>query len=422
MADYGLVPRALRGLSETVYRGMAGIGESRLKRADIGLEEARTGFEIKKAEEERAHREKVFGVEQERYAEQAPIREANIEQANLTGETARKGLEKLGREKRALEEPVTHSWLAKITGVRDPEDLINRLPNVVKGVEEGYGAKADQTGVFMTAQGPLTKRQIQESPDLFNAIDLLNRDYVYQLQSEMVDPATDEKRRARLKEVLKDKEHIYATQLDHMLSLQAHASNILPEGQQKVLQTNIDRIKDKIKYHREQKGKEKLERIKQTGKGKEAEVQFQYWNKDGKKHTVYLPKATVPAFEKAILDAGGGTEKPEKPEKGKELKVSDFNSLIGLIDKYTDKGERELTPEQKKIINDAANTIGYEYKEVTGKIMPSEKRWYWTDPETKKRWTLVKSKGEPGGVRHKIEKPKSSKPKSKKSDPLGIRQ
>lgn len=243
MADYDIVPRALRSLGQTARQVIPLRAQREESKARLGLEEAKTRYDIEAGEEARAQRKATFEAQERE-------READIPIKDLAREQARRGLVEMGRQKAQRDEPVTQTWVLKTMGIQDEFDLLSRGPNIQKGLEESFASKLNpQSLVYEKAEGvPLLQGELFDRPDKFNLVDFINRDFVFQAESER-DTTTDPERKAYLTKLLASptgKEKLYRKNLEAFQALQAGYSAIMPPGQQEVLKANIKRVEGKI--------------------------------------------------------------------------------------------------------------------------------------------------------------------------------
>lgn len=369
MPDYGMVPRALSRLGESVYRGMSDIGAGRLARERLGLLQAKTEFDIGEAKETRAYREKY----------DTPIKERQ--------------LEKIEQERAGEGAPVTFSSEISLhLGPSDAEEAIWRATELPSKVKKGLGLELNEKQQFTKGGLPVTRLQWEQNAYGDQLYAILRSEMkgmkILERMSEHPDPEVA----LAAKKTMKDPLSVHETDLRLLQELRAQTSGLLSPEADKRLAERIKEERENVKSYRAQRGREKVARIRAGKKTKEGTVKFKYYDKEGKLHSQYISKSQFPAAEKKVREQGGSMEKPTK-EKEKPT-ATDFNSLRSLIDKVTDKGSNEPSSEQAAMINEAAQAIGYEFKERT--LREDEKKWYWFDPD--KKWVLVKKEETAKGI------------------------
>jgi len=379
---YEAVPRALSRLARTARETIPIRAEREASRARMGLERAKTEFAIGQAKETTAHRERIW--------------EAGKEPRALAAVKAKKEQEEIARG----EETVTAGEFYRGSMAKDLHFIMKHVePDLAKRLGIVRGAQDPITGKSpMLKHGEPVKRR--EMPQLRPE---LLRIYIQQIDPEQfVETLADEANKdqpghEKAKEMIRK---------DDQVAIYKHGLKVLRRfaprrgaSPAEIAQYNSQDkyIQGQIKYYQDLKAKKEVERIKATEK-KEGTVKFKHYDKEGKPHTEYISKSQIPAAEAEVRKQGGTMEKPEKKEKPG---ATEFNRLRTLIDKTTNKGEREPTSDQATMINEAAQAIGYEFKKVKGPLRADEKRWWWWDPETKERWTLRKQTGKAATGREK---------------------
>lgn len=418
MAEYDIVARALSRLGQTASQIIPLRAEAEERKARAGLARTRTEFDIEQARETRVHRKRVW--------------EAGEKPREVAKITARKQLEEFGRQKEIGEEPVTAGWVAKTMGIQDHLDLIKRHPKIQKGIEEAFAVKLSSKGVYEKTEGvPLLKGEIFARPDKFNLVDFINRDFVYQAESER-DATKDPERKAFLTKMLESpggKERLYRKNLDAFRSIQGAYGAIMPPGQQEVLKANIKRIEGKIDSLQKHRRAVELAGVKVKAKPP-ATIKFQYWDTEGKVHTQYISKGQVPGAEKQVRERGGSLQKPAKK---KTVTITDYPKAAKAVAQILgqEPGEKTVEPteNQKRLIKQGLAPMGLDLVQRDRPIRKADKT-IWPDPDTKKYWViepLGKKKGvaKPAGPRREkpgqVQTRKITRPEPAKSDPLGIR-
>jgi len=362
MADYGLVPRALRGLAGSIERGAGRIAESKRAEGRLALEESRVGFEITKATEARTHREKVFDLKE-------PVLKEAAEQAKFRiGEGSKRV--KFGELFRGFT-PESYPYLV--------EEL---MPAFEKA---GFSFPVDEPGtgeMLVYKDGkPYTQWQKMQDADMLTDISAFSADAQTHLQ--MRADAGDEDAAKILKE--KDPEAITERWLKTLYQRKPYpgASPAMVE----MWKTRVKYTEDKLKQFRTAKTKKEVARIKAEGQIPTIDG-VKLGTKEERKEGNEI--VTYRMTKKGWKEIARGPRKTDETGKKKPT-ATDFNSLRSLIDKTTDKGSREPTADQAVMINEAAQAIGYEFKQRTR--LKKEKHWYWFDSD--KKWVLVKKEEEP---------------------------
>lgn len=386
MADFDAVPRALRSLAQTAREVIPIRAERELRRARLGLETARTKFDIEERRKTRAHRERVFGAQEK---ERGEAREQRAWERREKGPIfkagrlkARREIEEHGRQEEVRNEPVTHAWVLRTMGIQDEFDLISRSPKAQKGMEESFTTKLNpKTSVYEKSEGvPLLKGEVFDRPDKFNLVDYINRDFVYQAESERDNPATTSKRKAYLTKMLESpggKERLYRKNLEVFRSLQGAYSAIMPPGQREVLKANIKRIEGKIDALRKTKPKtvNMSKRLPDGTIHKESKIEI-----GGNRYNELIRTGYV----RGTLTG--------KAAKKAEPKISEYLQAAKMVDALVSQEEGEPTVEptegQVKVIRLAVKRLGLTFEKVSGPIREKDKTW-WFDPDTKEYWKLV---------------------------------
>lgn len=406
--SYEAVPRALSRLARTAKEVIPIRAEREASRARMGLEKARTEFEVGRAKKTEEHRERVWEAGKE-------TRETGKIKAIRERETLARG-----------EQPVTSADL--FAGHR-AEDIVHIYKDLLPAYKKGLGIEAhrdpDTDKLSYTKYGQPYKRwQLEQDAGSIMRITIQNTDPERLLET-WADPThKDHPWHEKAKKILRenDQEAIQRFGLKVLRRFQP------PRGASpaEILQYNsqIKWIQSQIRQYQEAKTKKEVARIKAkeeipTVGG--VKIGTKEERKEGNQVVTYR------MTKKGWKEIARGPRKVKELKEEKEPKASDFNSLTKLIERVTQKGEREPTPENVAMIDDAARAIGYEYKKIKGPIRPEEKRWWWFDPETKERWTLVKAESKkttgqtPMGEKVRIKIPKGISKKEMEEEKMVTR-
>ena len=423
---YEAVPRALSRLARTAREVIPIRAEREASRARMGLERAKTEFDIGQAKETTVHRERVW--------------EAGKDVREVAGVAARRKLEELGRG----EQYVTSG---DFFGGLGAKDLLHIKDDLLPAIKKGAGIErikdAQPDGPQYTKHGKPYKRwEMEQDAPLLTQIIRANTGGRQLLETWADESHKDHPWHEKANKILRENDELAIAKLNLRILHRFPPGPGTPPTVTNMYTNRVKEVNTKIARLENIASREKIAKIKAKEEKKEGTVKFKHYDKQGNPHTEYISRSQVPVAEAEVRRQGGTMEKPEKKEKPG---ATEFNRLRTLIDKTTKKGEREPTSDQATMINDAAQAIGYEFKKVKGPITADEKRWWWFDPETKERWTLRKKTGAvspgqtPMGEKARVKikqgigreemkeidevgkKVPWEKPKTERPDPLGIR-
>ena len=380
MADtsaYSLIPRAIRSLGRTAAK----LIPARAK-AEESL--ARTKFDIGRAERAETYRTREWEVSEKARGEAREERELTRPTRESAAMKARLDMEEMTRREKLGKQPFKVGQWLESTGAT-PDEIAIRTSSMIKNAPL-FGIEIDAREGTFSREGQIFTNDttfMKGSP--MAGLILSTIEPGRQLESRGV--------KAKPDELIKE----YRSQISALRRMQ-RLPWVTPENKEYLERRVSDNYKEINRLEKRHLAKGKTEEKAPTMKAME--------NKEG--------KWTYHKWGKGKwIDTGRGAKAPTEPKPPKKPGATEFSGLINLYDKLTVKGTKSLDEEKSKIMNAAANKVGYEFVKIKGKILPSEKRWWWFDPKHKERWTLRK-KGKTlpekeGVVRRKIEKPKKVK-------------